>query len=118
MHVSVCVFYSLKPDPPTKKIEKGQVNSTASGCPSNVHEIIKSDVTNRVHSMLRNKVCGKILKYCTGIEDYPPMGQEAPITIKFLKNGVLPQVSACFGIIKLPNTSSFFSGCMKVSWEA
>ena len=48
----------------------------------------------------------QILKFCTGLEEYPPMGLEAPITIEFLKDGILPQASACFGIIKLPNTSS------------
>ena len=30
------------------------------------------------------------------------MGFDAPITIEFLKDGVLPQAAACFGIIKLP----------------
>ena len=43
----------------------------------------------------------QLLKFCTGLQDYPPMGLDAPITIEFLKDGVLPHVLeslSCQGI--------------------
>lgn len=48
----------------------------------------------------------QILKFCTGLEEYPPMGMEHPITVEFLTGKVLPQASVCFGVIKLPNVES------------
>ena len=51
------------------------------------------------------------------IEEYPSMGLKAPITIGFLTFGVLPQASACSGIIKLPSESEFLSRWETVYWE-
>ena len=48
----------------------------------------------------------QLLKFCTGLQDYLPMGLDAPITIKFFKDGVLPQAAACFRFIKLPRYST------------
>lgn len=45
----------------------------------------------------------EILKFTTGLEEYPPMGLTAPMRIEFLSpSQVLPQASACFALVKLP----------------
>ena len=45
----------------------------------------------------------EILKFATGLDDYPPMGLTAPVQVEFLSQSqVLSQASACFSIIKLP----------------
>lgn len=45
----------------------------------------------------------EILKFATGLEEYPPMGLTAPVRIEFLSpSQVLPQASACFALMKLP----------------
>ena len=48
----------------------------------------------------------QILKFCTGLEECPPMGMDRPITVEFLRGHNLPRASVSFGVLKLPDVKS------------